>query len=74
MTSSQTTSPTILRRDQVEGRTGLSRSAIYQLQAAGTFPKSIRLTSKSVGWLESEISEWVLRQVEKSRNAPGAQR
>jgi prophage regulatory protein len=26
--------------------------------SAGTFPKSIPLSEKAVGWLESEIEQW----------------
>ncbi|KAB0680067.1 helix-turn-helix transcriptional regulator [Aureimonas leprariae] len=49
---------TILRRYDVERVTGLCRSAIYQQVAAGKFPKPLRLSAQSVGWLESEIVEW----------------
>lgn len=60
---------TILRRQQVEARTGLSRSTIYERIRAGTFPTPISLGAKAVGWLESEISDWLAAQVEKSRKA-----
>lgn len=49
---------TILRRDQVEQATGLCRSAIYQKISNGDFPRPIRLSRQSVGWLEAEIAEW----------------
>ena len=35
---------TVLRRPQVESRTGLARSSIYALIASGQFPAPIRLT------------------------------
>ncbi|EHB0509443.1 TPA: helix-turn-helix transcriptional regulator, partial [Escherichia coli] len=28
----------------------------------GTFPKQKRLGRQSVGWLESELNEWVMRR------------
>lgn len=59
----------ILRRKQVEVRTGLSRSSIYAAIAAGTFPAPISLGEKSVGWLEHEISAWIAARVEASRKA-----
>lgn len=60
---------TILRRKQVEGRVGLTRSPIYARIQAGTFPKPISLGGgRAVGWLEHEIDEWLAAQVEKSRN------
>ena len=52
-------SPNILRRPAVEAKTGLSRSTIYQHMQNGTFPKPIRLGAKAVGWLESEVLDWI---------------
>lgn len=48
----------ILRRGEVERATGLPRSTIYELIARGTFPKPVRLSGRSVGWLEGEILAW----------------
>ncbi len=42
----------ILRRKQVEKRTGLSRSTIYLRIQDGSFPKQINLGARAVGWLE----------------------
>lgn len=67
---------TILRRKQVEIRTGLSRSTIYskiQGKRPGeydpTFPKPIQISAKAIGWIESEIEAWITAQIEKSRKA-----
>ena len=49
----------ILRRPEVELRTGLSRSAIYALMAKRQVPAAIPLTAKAVGWLESSIETWI---------------
>lgn len=49
----------ILRRPEVEQRTGLSRSAIYAAMAAGAFPKPLKLTAKAVGWTDSSIDAWI---------------
>lgn len=61
--------PSILRRRQVEARTGLSRSTIYLRVAGGTFPPPVNLGSRAVGWLDSEISDWVASRVAASREA-----
>ncbi len=45
----------ILRRNQVQARTGLSRSTIYQRIADGTFPKSVSLGPRAVGWPDNEV-------------------
>lgn len=59
----------ILRRKQVEARTGLSRSTIYDGVNAGTFPKPINLGRQSVGWVEAEIEQWIRERIAASRNA-----
>lgn len=60
---------TILRRKQVEARTGLSRSTIYERIKAGTFPAPINLGEKAVGWIESEIDAWLNARIKESRKA-----
>ena len=57
----------ILRRRVVEARTGLSRSTIYLRMAQGTFPKSIPLGPRAIGWLESEVEAWLQAQVASVR-------
>ena len=65
---------TILRRRQVEARTGLSRSTIYAKMAKDprrpgnydpTFPRPVPLGGKSVGWLEHEIDAWLASRIAK---------
>ena len=55
---------TILRRKQVEKRTGLSRSTIYLRIQAGSFPRPINLGACAVGWLENEIEAWLAARLE----------
>ena len=61
----------ILRRHEVEARTGLSRSTIYLRcsQAQGTFPRPISLGGRAVGWIEDEVENWLQEQVASSRKA-----
>lgn len=37
----------------------LSRATIYNLLAAGEFPRPVRIGSKSVRWRASDIAAWV---------------
>ena len=67
MTAQIQTALAILRRRQVEARTGLSRSTIYAGVAAGTFPKPVQLGAQSVGWLASEVDAWLRQRVAFSR-------
>ena len=55
MTTRNPQNLTILRRKQVEQRTGLSRSTIYLRIQEGTFPRPINLGARAVGWLENEV-------------------
>ncbi len=58
---------TILRRQQVEARTGFPRSTLYAKIKAKEFPAPVALGARSVGWLESEVEAWISAQIEKSR-------
>jgi prophage regulatory protein len=46
---------TIIRRKQVEARTGLARSTIYDRVKSGTFPSPVSLGARAVGWPAQEI-------------------
>lgn len=61
--TSNTAPLVILRRREVEARTGLRCSTIYDGIKAGTFPAPIQLGPKSVGWVESEINVWLSERV-----------
>lgn len=67
---------TILRRKQVEARTGLSRSTIYAKLRQNpkrpgdydpTFPVPVSIGAKAVGWIEEEVEAWLTAQIKKSR-------
>lgn len=58
---------TILRLPDVKKRTGLSRSTIYLRMSHGGFPKPIPLGGRAVGWIDSEIDEWIQKQIAVSR-------
>lgn len=61
------TAPTLLRRRQVEERTGLRRSSIYEGMRDGTFPAAIKIGPKSVGWIEAEVDAWINERIAESR-------
>lgn len=68
---------TILRRKQVEARTGLPRSTIYAKLKYNpkrpgdydpSFPRPVKIgSSRTVGWIQSEVDEWIGAQIQKSR-------
>ena len=57
----------IARLETVSRMTGLSRSSIYAAMAEGTFPRSVKLGKRAVGWRISDIQAWL-----KSREQSGA--
>ncbi len=60
---------TILRRKEVERRTGLSRSSIYAKISEGTFPPQIRLGLRAVGWNSLSVETWIADRIAQSRKA-----
>ena len=49
----------ILRLPEVSHATGLSRSTIYRLVRSGTFPQSVALTARTIGWRIDEVETWI---------------
>jgi prophage regulatory protein len=54
----------ILRLPEVKGRTGLSRSSIYDKKKRGEFPEPVKLGERAVGWVEAEIEAWLKMRME----------
>jgi len=53
----------LIRLKEVMAKTGLSRPYVYALAKAGKFPKSLKLTQKSVAWIESEVNQWIEQRI-----------
>lgn len=53
----------LLRLEQVGEMTGLRRSMVYQLEAAGGFPRRVKLATRAVGWVESEVRAWIAARI-----------
>jgi len=51
----------ILRKTEIEQRTGYTERTLRDLEAEGVFPKRflINPNGRSVGWLESEVNAWI---------------
>ncbi len=48
-----------LREAEVRRITGLSRTTRWRLERANVFPNRRFISSNAVGWLESEVQEWL---------------
>lgn len=55
----------IIRLKEVIDSTGLARSTIYRYIAEGTFPKPVPLGDRCVGWVDSEVHDWILARIEE---------
>jgi prophage regulatory protein len=49
----------LLRLSEVERLTSLSKSSIYRLEAAGKFPRRVRISERASGWYSDEIANYV---------------
>jgi len=58
----------IIRLNEVKVITGLSRSTIYLRMAEGNFPQQISLGSRAVGWINSEVIDWIEQRINESRS------
>lgn len=63
----------IMRLKEVISTVGLSRSTIYARLKDGTFPAPIRI-GINVGWIESEIQDWIEEQIAASRGTESRDR
>ena len=64
----------ILRLREVESRTGLKRSSIYQAIATGSFPKSVSITGHAVGWIDTEVEDWISSRIaERDQHSEAAE-
>ncbi|EMP0915104.1 MULTISPECIES: AlpA family transcriptional regulator [Pseudomonas] len=58
----------VLRLKQVQEKTGLARSTIYDrlnprsARFDNSFPKPFKIGLSAVGWLESGIDEWISKR------------
>ena len=50
----------ILRMSDLLEMLGISESSVRRLMKKGGFPSSVRVSENIVGWLESEVEDWIL--------------
>jgi prophage regulatory protein len=59
--------PSLIRIHEVLKRTGYSKAWIYRLISDGRFPSSIKIGTRSIAFVESEIDEWINQRIAESR-------
>lgn len=66
--SSQAPPKTLLRRPDVEKRTGLKRAHIYALMKQGAFPQAVPLAGRAVAWIADEVDNWITGRIQQARS------
>ncbi len=66
--SSQAQPKTLLRRPDVEKRTGLKRAHIYALMKQGEFPQAVPLAGRAVAWIADEVDNWITGRIQQARS------
>lgn len=59
----------LIKRAEVEARTGLARSTLFTLVKAGDFPSPVKVGGRAVAWVESEVDGWITERIRRSRAA-----
>lgn len=61
----------LIRRREVQTKTGLGASSIYAMMKNGEFPQCLNLSERRVAWIESEIDQWIANRIaqHKATNA-----
>jgi len=49
----------IVRERECKQLTGLARTTRYMMEKAGNFPTRRQLGGRSMGWMLSEVTEWL---------------
>ena len=63
-----TTNQSLIRLPEVLKRTGFGNSWIYRLIKDGKFPAPVKIGTRAVAFVESEIDAWIQSVIETSRN------
>jgi len=57
-----------LRLPELKSVTGLSKSSLYALIRAKSFPSPVQLGPRTVAWVRSEVRQWAAERISKSRS------
>lgn len=59
-----------IRLPEVKKITGMGTTFIYTKAKAGKFPRQVKLGESAVGWIKSEVQQWVKERAAASRSQP----
>lgn len=64
-------SQSLIRINEVQRRTGYSKAWIYRLLKEKRFPASVKIGSRAIAFIESEIDEWINQRIADRDQAMG---
>lgn len=59
----------LIRRKEVQAKTGLGASSIYAMMKSGEFPQCLNLSERRVAWIESDIDKWIAERIASHKAA-----
>ena len=65
--SQQTENQRLIRRKEVQAKTGLGASSIYAMMKSGEFPQCLNLSERRVAWIESDIDKWISERIKNHK-------
>ncbi|VXD08620.1 Dipicolinate synthase [Enterobacterales bacterium 8AC] len=60
-------SKTLIRMSETMRRTGYGKAWLYKLIAQGRFPKPVKIGSRSIAFIETEVDTWINQRIAESR-------
>lgn len=60
-------SQSLIRFAEVQKRTGYSKAWLYRLMSEQRFPAAIKIGSRTIAFIESEVDEWINQRIESPR-------
>lgn len=61
------TTQSLIRLPEVQRRVGYGKAWVYKLIAQNRFPKPVKIGTRSIAFIESEIDEWIDQRIAESR-------
>lgn len=57
----------LIRRKEVQVKTGLGASSIYAMMKQGKFPKAISISERRVAWVEADVNQWISERIASNK-------
>jgi prophage regulatory protein len=64
------TNERLITRDELLTKIPFTVQHIYRLEAAGKFPRRVRVGANRVAWVESEILDWMAQRIQERGSCP----